>query len=150
MPRLGRGRTKVFSEDEVNILKNVMTMQKLGLTWNEIKAIRTHEKATADELRKFYKSVDSCGHFAIPEDKIPRHHCVEFSLTEPFRFVSNPRFSGIQLKVKEETILAKVEDIIKKHKLDEVEEELRTRTIQTQAEVKEFGKKLGAHFYRFN
>lgn len=147
MPRLGRGRTKVFSEAEVNILKNVMTMQKLGLTWNVIKTIRMREKAAADELRLFYKEVNRWP-FAIPEDSTPRHHCVEFSLEEPFRFASNPRFSGGQPKAKESAILAKVEEIIKKHKLSEIEEELHVRNADTQAELQSFGKKLATRYYK--
>ncbi len=134
MPRMGRGKERAFSSAEFTIFKNVLMLRTCGLTWNEIKEVRQREKAAALEINAYNPDAEK-----LEEDEPTRWCCVSFYLEEPCRCAVNDCFvKGGKFVVKEEDNLRKIRAIIKKHKLDEIEQELSERNLATQAELKKF------------
>lgn len=134
MPGMGRGKERSFSSAEFVIFKNVLMLRTCGLTWNEIKEIRRREKDASLEINAYNPDAEK-----FDEDEPTHWRQVSFYLEEPCRCAVNACFvKGGKSTVMEKDNLRKIAAIIKKHKLDEIEEELQERNLTTQAELRKF------------
>ena len=145
--RKGRGRERLFSRDEVSILRNVKMLRLCGVSWEELKEIRKREQKTKRELDQYYAQSVKDTVASLPTGDVIEMQ-VGFVLAEPYRFrVSNNVLkSGKEAPTREE-VLDWVRRITDKSTLQDVKREMLKKIEEFQRDLANI-RRSASKFYK--